>query len=413
MKKTLFMLAVTGLALTSCSQEDVVYVNHRNDDAITFRARMNRPTKAQDFTTENLDSFKVYGYLGDINEIETEGPLTDYFKKAVEFKRDMTDNDNLSMYFTSDETYYWPNDGSWFSFLAYAPSDLTGVSSNTNGELHFSNFEVNPDIEKQIDLIAEAGAGAKDPELDGWDELFLYFKHALTKVYVSAAKNSNPEFDIEVAGVKISNIAMKGDCVFNGLSREDDEIHFDWTPSSELGEVVYIFDNPVKIEEDSTPLMDRDAANGSFLLIPQQLLNDRKFTEDSNMIAFNFKEGVAYISLLVRVVHTGSNAVMYPFKEGVEDITETVDGKQYAWASFPVGSLWSAQRYVEYVVDFSRGLGYVAPGAREDLEYTTILGPEIRFTEEVAEWSEGLYSDVGESHVVDVDQRDVEDPFGE
>lgn len=192
----------------------------------------------------------------------------------------------------------------------------------------------------------------------------------------------------------------------------------------------YIFETPVKIGAETTPLMDSKSENGSFLLIPQQLKHEvSEGVEDdsSSPRSFVFKEGVSYIALLVRIIHNidaDHSEVAYPYAKGVENITVTIDGEKYAWAAFPVGTKWVPGCYVDYFVDFSNGPGFVAPGGcyltidgftgeeptRILLDYKPILGGQIIFTEDVNTWNEGTAGTVDNGGETDIDQGDFEDP---
>ncbi|MDE6317224.1 MAG: fimbrillin family protein, partial [Muribaculaceae bacterium] len=72
MKKILFMMGAAALALSSCSQEEVISANNGKNDAnlITFRVRSQKPSRAMEFSTYNLDDFMVYGFKGDPDDGE-------------------------------------------------------------------------------------------------------------------------------------------------------------------------------------------------------------------------------------------------------------------------------------------------------------------------------------------------------
>ncbi|MDE6271478.1 MAG: fimbrillin family protein [Muribaculaceae bacterium] len=445
MKKSLFMLCVAAATLASCSQEDVLDMaaNHGADNAINFRARTFKATRGAEVTSESLNSFMVIGLKGDLDAVrEGEGQLSAWWTSPVEFKRSTVEGDaNGDMqYFRSDTPMYFPSDFSPVSFLAYAPSTLSNVSASLgqpnaedNGNLLIEGYTVNSDINSQEDIIIDGVGGVQRD--DTYPSLDLYFKHALSKVFVSKAKNDNSEYTYKVAGVRFGNIAMTGDCKYDP-SAGDGSMHsyFTWTYADQKASVEHKFAKGIEID-GSADLMSGAETDGSFLLIPQTLPSELASEESDQR--FLCKEGVAYIGLLIQIVQKDDNKVVYPFEKGVDNITETIDGEKYAWAIFPVGTTWLAGNYVDYQVDFTNGAGFVAPGAEGydyegwedgdeesktlhfDLQYKPIFGESIKFTVEICGWDKS-YTDSNvqqngdkESLEVILDGGAVEDPFGE
>ena len=458
MKKSLFLMGVAAATLASCSQEEVldVVANHDADNAINFRARTFKATRGVDMVAEDLESFNVFGLKGDL-ESYREGSstelLTDWWGPAIEFKRSTVEGDgdeSFGSYFRSDKPMYYPTDYSPVTFLAYAPANLPNVAPvldgsdpEVHGNLRFTNFTVDPDINKQVDLIAD---GASPVRKDDGASVDLTFKHALSKVFVSHAMNNDERYTYKVAGVRFGNIAMTGTGMYDpcgyGSSYSD---YFKWTVEEDpTDKAEYIFSEGVKID-GLTELMTNKDTNGSFLLIPQQLQYETKDgVEDESDGVHNLvcQEGVAYVGLLIRITETnikGEEEVVYPFAEGVKNITETVYGEDYARAIFPVSTKWLAGNYIDYQVDFTNGAGFVAPGAEglmhpwgpqpgdddynEDsewwihVEYTPILGTEIKFTVQILDW-DASYTDSsvqqgGDDYSKEVwdDGGSVEDPF--
>lgn len=449
MKKSFLLLGISTMLLASCSQEDGLrIVKGQPDNSIAFRVRSAKATRAQDITTDNLNSFMVYGFLGDINERD-ENPdftMTDYFGGAVKFSRSTDEDDMEFGYFRSETPYHYPANAG-MTFVAYAPSDLAGVSVNNKGQLYIQNFTVNQNIEDQIDPVVDTTPRGQNYIDDETGELvedapYLTFKHTLTKVFVSGAWKGDSPYKYEVAGVKFGNVVKTADLTYDDRNCDEEmeeDKFFTWTPKAGAngmyGDFEYIFDEPVEIESSRTELMsgalDREDAKGSFLMIPQQLVYegiDEGETEDYHSVkSLKMKDGVAYISLLIRIEN--NDILMYPYEEGVKNITKEINGKKYAWASFPIASKWRAGNYSDYVVDFSNGAGYVAAGAEglvfeyEDeagnivkdvmkMEHTPILG-EIKFMEDVSPWNSYDLITVDQNHEGVINGHDVEDPFGE
>lgn len=432
MKKNVFLMGLVAIALSSCSNEEIIQSQATPDNSIAFRARMKNATRAQDITAENLESFMCYGFKGYIDDLQEGETLTPYFS-GVEFTKDE------SGIFRSATPYYWLNN-CLMTFMTYAPADLQNVEVTNLGEIKINNFTVDEDITQQKDIVVCDAAGGRMDSDEVWTRPEVIFTHALTKVFVSGARNSdeNQTYKYSVAGVRFGNIAKTGDFIFNKYDRvNDDPEEYIWTTDDNLGNLTYIFDEPVEIGETTTPLMQArndegfilDDPSNSFMMIPQQLkyvLKDPAAADDnSNVNDYAMTEGVAYIGLLLRITHNELGDVVYPLMEEVidddgnkeliniiPDITEGVAGEQYAWAVFPVGTNWTAGSYVDYLVDFGKGAGYVAPSENEDASLKPILG-EISFTVYVWPWNDGTASTVEQPDEVIIDEGFVDDPFAD
>lgn len=467
MKKAFFLLGLGALTLASCSQEELIRANqgNENDGVISFQARTGKASRADELTTENLMEFAVFAYKGDVNELQSDEHMTDWFGGSVVFKRNPVPGDADLNAFRSDKKYYFPTDGTPLTFTAYSPTSVVARATD-QGEIYFDNFTVNDNIEEQIDLLADvapayaADLDVLDPENSG---IYFLFQHTLSKVFVSAAWNTNEEYSYKVAGIKLGNIAKSGDCAFNRFGREEnydvenEEVPvIEWTASKQLGDIVYIFDEPVEIGETSTPLMSGGLneygsvdKKGAFLMIPQQVTNSAVKTEsgtveggtaEENVTTLEFKEGVAYVALLIQITHK-SGELIYPYKQGTDNVSQEVNGEKFAWAAFPIASNWSAGFFTDYVVDFSNGAGFI-PGEAEgyeiifsqadpddpesednkvkiELAYRPVLGYDIRFYEMVNTWADGnentLTHSPSASHTYEavVNASYVEDSFGE
>lgn len=439
MKKILLMMGVAALTLSSCSQEEVLSVNTSKDDnAISFRVRSAKQARSMEYSTYNLDEFMVYGFKGwPEDNYEAGEDLVEYFEEKF--------SDNGEGLFTSATPYYYPTDGSWLYFAAFAPADLK-MEKLPYGGITLKNFTVDTDITKQIDIICDNGGS--NLEKDDPDQEFT-FKHALTKVFVSKLINNDTRYKYEIAGIKFGNIANSGELIYRGVKDLDitgdeelgvydvegylsdpigDGIH--WKAAEQTEDMVYIFDAPLVLDEETTsvyPMTGNDtgaednagfqdgAGNGGFMLIPQKL--SKEYVNDEGNIEDEFGDGMSYVAFLVRITYLPQNELVYPYAEGVEAITETIgegeDAVEYAWAAFPVSSLWRPETYMDYVVDFSKGAGFVAPGAGDEVVYQPILGREIRFTETVLFWPENNDETVDQENAINIDGGNVDDPFGD
>ncbi|MDE7153722.1 MAG: fimbrillin family protein [Muribaculaceae bacterium] len=436
MKKALFFAGIAAMTLASCSQEEVLKVNTGNadDNLVSFRVRSRNAARSVEYNTENLQDFKVFGYIGWPDEAYENGAdnLVPFFKGglAETFTRG---EDGI---FTSATPYYYPGDGSMLYFAAFAPTTLDPVPTPYGG-FKIDEYTVNADITKQEDIIlaetiSDSESAAADNEIT--------FRHALSKVYISELRCSNENLKIEVVGVKFGNIDAAGELLFCGekaFSHEgqnevfgedgyiaDGDGRIFWKPAGEqTSSFVYLLDAPVVLDKDNTSaaIMSGDDAatenathKEAFMMIPQQLKATLEENEEGTEIQ-KFYETDSYIAFLIRVTTVSNDKVIYPFAEGVTNITEEIGGVKYAWAAFPVASLWAPGLYVDYLVDFSKGVGFVAPGA-EDHVLKPILGTEVTFTVSVGTsgtngWNQGGLESIEHDNTVRVDIADDEDPF--
>lgn len=470
MKKFLFLTGVAALALTSCSQEDVLGVNDGKspDNIVTFRAHMPKASRSQEFTTDNLQEFMVFGFKGFTDDDElAEGNLENFFnEEGTPVKFSLAEDG----FFRSETTYYYPTNGTGLYFGCFAPESLlespedasqVGMQADKFGGLKMEKFTVDPDIENQIDIIVANAPGHKDVNEGAMD---LTFFHALSKIYISEVANTGNPYRYEIKGVKFGNIHTAGIFEYRGKRTwnvsekpnpcfDEDGFLCDyvgngiyWKAGGEQGEqkeeITYIFDEPIVLDSENTrlPVMSgaADDTKGSFMMMPQKLsykFIDEDDKESGTIEGQEFNPEMSYIAFLVRIVNTekewegldeeGNSVieelVVYPYydkaedgtpvlKKDLENISKEIDGVTYAWAAFPVCTLWAPQKYVDYFVDFSKGAGYVAPGAGESLVCKPILSNEIKFTEVVGEWKEGSWTTVDHENEVGVDVGDFEDP---
>lgn len=258
-------------------------------------------------------------------------------------------------------------------------ADATGVS------LVLSTPEA---VEKQPDIIVARTKGrAADHATNG---VPLYFKHLLSQLSVQA-KNSNKNYKVEVAGVKIARIQSQATLTLPAEIKQDEELtgYRDLASPKSFGaataSVLTLGDTPQEIG---------NSAVGNFMLIPQELTAWNR----EEQIGGAADNNGTYIGVLLRIT-TPSGAQYYPLETG-----------KYAYATIPFSIPGGMKAGVHYQVtlDFSKGAGYQEPilgdgvpavlpagvevsdrpWGGEEKPGEAILGGPIRFDVSVEPWVE-------------------------
>ena len=169
MKKKLLFVAVTVLALASCSSDETMAV--KQDSPISFRALTDGVTRSVmnsnlGITSTNLTEFKVTAYPAGTN--------TAAFIDNETFTKD------ASGYFKSTNKYYWPSTGN-LDFYASAPISNVQAVMETSPSKNPLKFTVTPAVSSdQVDLVY--AAVKNKGKNDGVSGLPLNFRHAGSKV---------------------------------------------------------------------------------------------------------------------------------------------------------------------------------------------------------------------------------------
>lgn len=377
MKKNLLILAVAGLALASCSNDETVAVNQ--GDAISFRPLMSNVTRSTDITTSNLQAFYVTA-----NKITTS--VTPYFgaAPAVAFTAITTVNgDNLSTSatYTSESKYYWPSDGK-LDFIAFAPALEEGYIARTDSTNFTITAKATPS--QQTDFVY--AVTRNKVKGDNGNVTTLNFRHAQSKVIIKL-KNSSKTLDITVRNVAIGNILPTG--AFNPVYKtaEGSQIGFStngstisnstdaesgyyltgsaWTPSGtavaytqEAGTTSYpVWSGSGDISETALP--------SEMILIPQALTAGTAYESNGSFAK-------PYISVELKIQNHTDNSY----------IVGAADGEnQYVTAMWPLTAItWLPGHKYTYTVDLSGGGYYTTNKAETDTNLDPILeGAEIKF----------------------------------
>ncbi len=196
MKKNLLMLGAAIVALSSCTQDEVLNVNENR--VISFESHVNKSTRAvTNTTTADLEKFYVFGNHGATNVFNN-----------VEVTKGVSG-------------WQYTNPVAWtannYKFAAYATTNESDqlTPGYSDGVLTFSDYVPND----ASDLVA-AVASVDNTGLANAPVNFT-FQHLLSKVQFVLKNNSTEDYTMKVGAITFS-VLKQGDCVYNGTAT--------WTP---------------------------------------------------------------------------------------------------------------------------------------------------------------------------------------
>lgn len=369
MKKSLFIVALGVLALTSCSQDEVLQVNQ---DAVTFSVATENAGRGAVTTTANIDNFMVKAF-----NVDASGFNTSVFMNNMEVYR-VKDNGAWSDW-TYNSTKFWPNAGA-INFYSYSPADLNDKSfatvtidptigsngSTSNLGAQTITYTVPTTCGDQIDVLYALNTGLTKADKN----VGVNFRHALSQV-VFHAKNIKEDLIVEIEGVRVVNVKnsgtltwpavattvqtaldANGDVVDNGSDTEGDS----WGTWAVVNEPTHAFaadmlNASATMEGVNAKTLSKTTS--PLLLMPQTLapatIVDNKMNFDGAYFAINCK---------IWSVEDGVNTLLWP-------ATDT-----YAEVAIPVSSpdkkagepVWKQGRRYVYTFVFGEGAGYIGEG---------------------------------------------------
>ncbi len=351
MRRIYYVLSAI-FALVSCS---VDYVRELNlGEEIDLRVTV---TKGETITLANFDRFAVSALK------ENDDPW---------FEHLMFEKYETTSLFISSQKYYWPGDGSYLSFFAYAPLDdeLSGSLTLNNDEQTLKGFEPASSISDQVDFMTASATGNNESK----NKVELNFRHNLSQIEIKG-KNTNNTYRCHVAGLRIANVISRGD--FNFSAQEGMS---PWTLSEDKADYEVIFDAPIELGELSESLMGKDGDNA--MLIPQELTPWN--TEVDN-------DAGTYFALLVKIM-TDSGVLIYP----TVDNTHTPKYKDYEWAAIPVNGTWEPGMKYIYNWEFPAVCGYAYPDGHRIMGGVIMMPPpKVGNMENQWPYPEMTYPDAG------------------
>lgn len=265
MKKQIFFGALACLALASCSNDKTLDIN-RVEDEIRYNVVTNGATKAADVYCNNNKpgEFSVWA----IHNGKT------YINGDV-IKEESGAWKNTS------GVRYWPESGNIDFYAHVNAGDKFTWDATTPSTPTIAGYEVSTDVAAQNDLLY---AVKKDVAKTN-SAVALNFHHALSQI-VFKAKNTNPNFYVEITGVKLCNINSKGTYTFPTASTDANNAEHNgngtinggqgsWSSLSTLVNygvafpVVEVEGNDTAVDLTSANASGKEFSSNALILLPQ------------------------------------------------------------------------------------------------------------------------------------------------
>ncbi|MDE6007318.1 MAG: fimbrillin family protein, partial [Muribaculaceae bacterium] len=215
MKKHLFLLSLSAIALAGCTSTDVIEEGVQSN-AIGFTNSIAKPSRSiddakdGDLTTETLDDIYVYGYYTMSNQQAT----------AVQVFDGTEVSKNSNGVWTYTNTRYWVPNAKYF-FYAYSCGDTQlkntfgtptlAIANDNTRVLRFSNYTC--DNSHQHDLIYAFNEGiiGQSPTSETPNsKVNFQFKHILTKINARFISEFDATYKVIVSNVRVVNIRNMG-----------------------------------------------------------------------------------------------------------------------------------------------------------------------------------------------------------
>ena len=327
------------LLLSSCTQDGPTDRSlSAYDDEILFITSMPGIETRSDDDIDNTSIKKGFFVSAGNLEDVTNGIPSVYFSNKY-----VTPTEGMGNAFRSDQCRWPSNLGSKagkLRFFGFYPSletlrDSAGISNDqehfileynlsedkSKYEYWMKKFKVNENISKHSDFVTAIADGSKTDNL--YSGVSMALQHQLSRINIEAFGNSE-SYDVEIAGIRIGNIATESDFSFEGVPPNDKDWNNTrigrWIVGTQTkGCVQYIFregDNVVTIGKGNHETMNTSVSimgnGGRALVIPYD--ND----------TWNLKNDITnknqrlYFSVLLRVKErlTENKTLLYPYIEG-------------------------------------------------------------------------------------------------
>lgn len=342
MKKNLLILAVAGLALASCSNDETVAVNE--SDAISFRPLINNATRAADITSSSdLKSFNVYAF-------QTSTTASAYINNV-------TFTDAGAGTYTSVSKYYWPSYNlDFYAWSANSKANGDRTEDVTATDYNSYTVVVQYDADTQADFIYATKTNvAKTDAVTG-----LTFQHKESRI-VLKVKNTAANIRYDVVGWRIGFASPSGSTDDGGAT---------WTPAAKAATDLFTVSETKTVAANASA----SAFTKAQIMIPQSITGATAYTPGTT--AGDPVNG-AYIAVKYKAQNTTTNDWI---------VGSASDGSEI-YGIWPIPSItWEPGKQYTYVIDLAQG-GYFDDNEDTDAALDPIMDSPIQFSSvTVSDW---------------------------
>lgn len=197
MKKKIFLVALSALALTACTNDEMI---EEKQNEIKFAVTTEATTRAGAVatTTNTIDNFKVWAYTSYI--AGTSGSWSQ--DKDIYIKGNkVTKNSNGNWEFEGG-SYFWPN--SSLNFYAFSP---TTYLDNTTLVEEYDAYQITCQTDGNNDLLY--ATNRYNTLHINRDVVPLNFHHAFAQL-IFTATNTNQHLGVEISKIEVAQMYTKG-----------------------------------------------------------------------------------------------------------------------------------------------------------------------------------------------------------
>lgn len=218
MKKSFFLsILAVGALVAGCAKSEIVDTKYNEE--ISFETYLGRDAQTK-VAAANLEAIQntnypgigIYGFYTGQNTLNDESEANLWVNLNLKYTTESVWS------YDQNQVKYWTNATDYYSFLAYAPYNGTGLVVSTEEKVKNPTvtYTVPEVLANQIDLLY-----SNTPAVDGKNghvnmtkaEVALAMKHALSRISITAKEN-HPEYTYNITALSLSGNFVKTN-VFN------------------------------------------------------------------------------------------------------------------------------------------------------------------------------------------------------